>query len=238
MNGGGIMLRVVNKTPVWLGLVMLVLVGCAPATIDTYVRESVAAPDDPQRAYNAGTALLLDGDLALAEEVLARAAEQGKSARDALFNIGVARFELGDFRGAAAVYRQMLAVDPSDADARYNYELSLFYIENPLPESQEQLNEPQDGQTDPTMTPTPQPGGVDGPTPTPPREEFEPDPSQTPAGGSGDFADDAESTPVPRSSGGLTIEEAIELLNGIDSNQIAPFLLPTPVGGVNQENDW
>ena len=219
--------------------VVFILTGCAGTpTAGEYVRVSVANPDDAQAGYNAGTALIAAEDYALSGAMLARAAGQADHPRDALFNLGVARFKSDDFVGAAAAYQAILRADPSDADARYNYELSLFYIEIPLPENQQQLTEPELGETDPTVTPTPQPGGLDGPTPTPPREEFEFDPTKTPEGGSGDFASDAESTPVPRVGGGLTVEEAMRLLDGQNSAAIAPYLLPTPAGGLNEENDW
>jgi len=215
------------------------LSGCAGApTAGDYVRVSVANPDDAQAGYNAGTALINAEEYALADAMLERAAEQTDNPRDALFNLGVTRFESGDFVGAAAAYQVILRADPTDFDARYNYELSLFYVEIPLPENQQQLTEPEQGETDPTVTPTPQPGGLDGPTPTPPRQEFEPDLSKTPEGGSGDFASDAESTPVPRVGGGLTVEEAMRLLDGEDSDAIAPYLMPTQAGGANEENDW
>lgn len=226
------------RIPIVLSLV-LTCFGCTTApTHDDYVRLSVANPESAAAGYNAGTALIAAEKHDLAEAMLERAATQTDSPRDSLFNLGVARFEAGDFRGAADAYQTILRADPSDADARYNYELSLFYIENPLPETQQQLTEPELGETDPTITPTPQPGGLDGPTPTPPREEFEPDLTKTPEGGSGDFASDAESTPVPRVGGGLSVEEAMRLLDGQDTSAIAPYLLPTFVGGENQENDW
>jgi hypothetical protein len=221
-----------------IGFVFLLSSCTATATPADYVRQSVANPESSIDGYNAGTALIAAEDYALANEMLARAATQSDNPRDVLFNLGVARFKSKDFRGAAAAYQTILRANPSDADARYNYELSLFYVENSLPEDQQQLTEPELGETDPTITPTPQPGGLDGPTPTPPREEFEPDLTKTPEGGSGDFASDAESTPVPRVGGGLTIEEAMRLLDGQDTSAIAPYLFPTPAGGVNEENDW
>lgn len=228
-----------SKTRVVILLGSLMLVGCTGApTADDYVRVSVANPDSAVAGYNAGTALIGAENYTLAGELLARAATQTDKSRDTLFNLGVARFKDKDFRGAADAFQVILRADPSDADARYNYELSLFYVENPFPETQQQLTEPEQGETDPTITPTPQPGGLDGPTPPPPREEFEPDLTKTPEGGSGDFASDAESTPVPRVGGGLTVEEAMRLLDGQDTSAIAPYLFPTPSGGLNEENDW
>nr|MBP6298352.1 hypothetical protein [Anaerolineae bacterium] len=105
---------------------------------------------------------------------------------------------------------------------------------------QQQRTNPEEGQTDPTITPSPEPGGFDGPTPTPPREEFEPDPTETPVGGTGDFGDDADSTPVPVEGGPLTLEQAIRLLDAAaqDALTISPFYLTATPGGVAGENDW
>jgi tetratricopeptide (TPR) repeat protein len=184
--------------------------------------------------------LLGDGEHGLASELLGRAVGLADDPRTARYNLGVAYFLQADYVAAAATFRAILEVDPTDQDARHNYELALSLIETPLPEDQQQLTDPQQGETDPTVTPTPQPGGFDGPTPTPPRAEFEPDPTQTPVGGTGDFAmANQTATPAPREDGSLTVLEAMRLLDGQNTRSIAPFdpLLGT-AEGVNTENDW
>jgi tetratricopeptide (TPR) repeat protein len=227
------MLRVVT----YLTLI-LSLSGCAPSTADDYLRVSVIHPDQADAAFNAGTALMLEGDPELGAQLLEEAVQLNPAGRDAIFNQGVAYFEMADYPKAAALFRQILIDDPSDADTRYNYELSLFYIQQALPESQQQLTQPEDGAQDPLITPTPAPGGLDGPTPTPPRIEFEPDLTRTPEGGSGDFASDAESTPVQRSGGALDIEMAMQLLSGENIPLIMPFQGGPSGGGDNGEKDW
>lgn len=219
---------------------MIGLSGCVAGTSAEAVRESVARPDDPIAAYNAGTRLLSDGEHGLASEMLRRAATLADDPRTARYNLGVAYFLQADYVRAAAAFRAILEVDPTDQDARHNYELSLSLIENALPETQQQLTEPQEGETDPTVTPTPQPGGFDGPTPTPPRAEFEPDLTQTPVGGAGDFAmANQTATPVPREVGGLTVSDAMRLLDGQNTRSIAPFSPSFGTAeGVNTENDW
>lgn len=176
--------------------------------------------------FRAGTAWIGIDDLR-AEEWLELAAEDQASGewRDATFNLGVARFYSREYADAARAFREILERDPADAEARYNYELSLKFVEDPLPDEQQQRTEPDDGSTDPTVTPTPEPGGFDGPTPTPPREETEPDPTATPETGSGDFGAEADSTPVPVESGSMTIEDALRLLDAAarDADMILPF---------------
>ena len=119
---------------------------------------------------------------------------------------------LAIFRGSGRI-RAVLMLNPDDTDARYNYELALRLALPPTPSEQQQQTEPELGETDPTVTPSPEPGGFEGPTPTPPREEFEPDFTETPVGGTGDFGDDAQSTPVPVDNGPMTLEQAMRLLD-------------------------
>lgn len=217
---------------------ILILSGCMPSTANDYLQVSVAYPEQADAAFNAGTALILEGKAELGAQLLQEAVLLNPTDRDAIFNQGVAYFELADYPKAASLFRQILVDDPTDVDARYNYELSLFYIEQTLPESQQQLIQPEDGAQDPLITPTPAPGGLDGPTPTPPRIEFEPNLTRTPEGGSGDFANNTESTPVQRSSGTLDIETAIQLLSGENVPLIMPFQGGPSGGGDNGEKDW
>lgn len=191
--------------------------------------------------FRAGTAWIGVDDLR-AGEWLALAARQRDSDvwRDTMFNLGVARFNTGDYAQAAQAFRAILERDPSDADARYNYELSLKFVEVPLPPEQQQRTEPDEGSTDPTVTPTPEPGGFDGPTPTPPREETEPDPSQTPDAGSGDFGAEADSTPVPVEGGSMTIEDAMRLLDAAarEADPVIPFSATPRASGEPGGRDW
>lgn len=204
--------------------------------------ERIAVQPDASRfdVFRAGTAWIGVDELRAAEWLeLAVQERTSNEWRDATFNLGVARFFASDYAEAARAFRSILERDPADADARYNYELSLKFVEDPLPDEQQQRTEPDDGNTDPTVTPTPEPGGFDGPTPTPPREETEPDPSETPETGSGDFGAEADSTPVPVDSGSMTIEDAMRLLDAAarDAAPIIPYY-GTPVPGGDLEISW
>lgn len=235
---------------VWaLGLVMPVEIaagmayrrGNAPAAANGYLEAAVRVPEDPQRLFSAGSAQIRLDD-AQAAALLLRAYDRGSgdTRQKAAYNAGVALFLDRDYFGAADAFRAVLEADPDDADARFNYELALRYALPPTPSEQQQQIEPELGETDPTVTPSPEPGGFDGPTPTPPREEFEPDPTATPVGGTGDFGDDADSTPVPVESGPMTLEEAMRLLDAAaeDALTIAPFYATPSLDGEPGENDW
>ncbi len=206
-----------------------------------FLESAVRDPGDPFRVYSAGSAQLGLDD-SEAADLLLRSYELGDEdlKQRSAYNAGIAYFREADYFAAVRAFRAVLEIDPSDSDARYNYELALRYALPPTPSEQQQRTNPEEGQTDPTITPSPEPGGFDGPTPTPPREEFEPDPTETPVGGTGDFGDDADSTPVPVEGGPLTLEQAIRLLDAAaqDALTISPFYLTATPGGVAGENDW
>lgn len=206
-----------------------------------FVELAAREPESPERIYSAGSAVLgLDDEKSAA--LLERSYVLGDrdDRQRAAYNVGIAYFNAGDYFSAVDAFRAVLSIDPNDVDARYNYELALRLALPPTPSEQQQQTEPELGETDPTVTPTPEPGGFEGPTPTPPREEFEPDLTETPVGGSGDFGDDAESTPVPVEDGPMTLEQAMRLLDAAaqDTLAIAPFYSTPVSGGATGENDW
>ncbi len=87
--------------------------------------------------YDLGTALLAADSLANAEEALERASAvpDPRVRRPALYNLGLARLKRAmnpedpdrqrAADGALAAYRALLLEQPSDGDAKYNYELAL-----------------------------------------------------------------------------------------------------------------
>ena len=206
-----------------------------------FIELAAREPESSARVFSAGSAVLgLDDQEAAA--LLERAYRTGdiEEKKRAAYNAGIAHYNAGDFFSAVDAFRAVLKLDPDDADARYNYELALRLALPPTPSEQQQQTEPELGETDPTVTPSPEPGGFEGPTPTPPREEFEPDPSETPEGGTGEFGDDTDSTPVPVEGGPMTLEQAMWLLDAAaqDSLMIAPFYATPSGGNVTGENDW
>ena len=206
-----------------------------------FIEMAVREPEASARIYSAGSATLgIDDEKAAA--LLERAYALGgvEDQKRAAYNAGIAHFNARNYFEAVDAFRAVLTLDPDDAAARYNYELALRFALPPTPSEQQQQTEPELGETDPTVTPTPEPGGFEGPTPTPPREEFEPDFTETPVGGTGDFGDDADSTPVPVDNGPMTLEQAMRLLDAAaqDALAIAPFYSTPVSGGATGENDW
>jgi len=249
------------KVTVSLFLVMMVCVGCGTDTtrriddgnrlhnrgayqsaVRAYQSAQVGAPDQPEAYYNAASSLLALDEYLQAIEVLEQALLTADDALkvQAYYNLGNVYFEMGLFLDAVTAYQEALLLNPEDDDARYNLELALQRYVAPTPTAIEQQTNPELGQSDPNVTPTNQPGGLDGPTPTPPPQEAPPDPSETPV--QGDVASDGieSSTPIPDADGELTIEQAEQLLESIEQNQeaLSQFLEEEAVSGEPFEKDW
>lgn len=212
------------------------------AALRSYQAAMVDAPDRPEPYYNAASALAGLEQFSLAAAALEQAIRTGDEeliAR-AHYNLGNVYFLMGDFDRAAEAYRQTLLLDPDDDDARYNLELTLRRRLPATPTAIEQQTQPEQGETDPEITPTNEPAGQDGPTPTPPPQDITPEPSATPEGGEQADAGNDPSTPVPRDGGEMTIEQAERLLDAVQQDQQAlrQFLRDTSPSGEPGERDW
>lgn len=211
--------------------------------LDSYRDVMVANPDDPIAYFNSASVLLLGlAEFDRAVEALELAVAQGddQMAVQAYYNMGNVFFEEGIYLDAIWAYQQALLIDPNDDDARYNLELAMQRYIPPTPTALEQQTNPEFGQSDPETTPTNEPGGFDGPTPTPPPMEVSPDPSQTPE--SGDRSEDGEEsgTPIPQADGGMTIEQAEDLLDAVEQDQetLSQYIDDETTSGNPGEPDW
>lgn len=202
----------------------------------------VLAPDAPQAYYNAASAYSELGELERALEMLDQAlrTDDPDLIYKARFNLGNIYYLMERYHDAVAVFRELLTLNPDDQDARYNMELALLLAAPPTPESQQQLTEPEDAQTDPDTTPTPDPNAPDGPTPTPPLEDTPPDLTATPEGGTGDFRGREESTLVPQFGGRMPLEDVERLLELVEQDQrsFSEFLRQIIDSGEPVQNDW
>lgn len=140
-------------------------------------------PEDPERAFDYGTALAAAGDLETAMAQLDRSSAGG--VRGAAYNAGTAALAQGQAELAVEKLRQALLAEPDEPEVKRNYELALQLLEQQQQQQQEQENEQQDEQE-----PQPQEGGPE-PTPTPEPPSDEPDgppPTPTPDPNSGVYA--------------------------------------------------
>ncbi len=207
-----------------------------------YQLAQVNAPDHAVSYFNAGSAYVAVNDLAGAE----RALEQSLLTQDislvaaAYYNLGNVYFLMSAYQEAILAYREVLLLFPDDEDARYNLELAMQRYVVPTPTALEQQTEPELGQSDMSVTPTNNPGGFDGPTPTPPPQSAPPNPSETPE--SGNQASDGirSSTPLPQQDGELTLEQAERILDSIEQDQetLSQYLQDEATSGEPFEKDW
>ncbi|MDX1994828.1 MAG: VWA domain-containing protein [bacterium] len=212
------------------------------AALDAYQAAQVAAPDQPEAYYNAARAYLGTGSVEQAEAALEQAIRAGHESltAQAYYNLGNVYFGQADYGRAYEAYRRALLINPDDADARYNLELSLLYLNRVTPTAIEQQTEPEPDDTDPTVTPTNQPGGFDGPTPTPPPAEGTPDLTADPIDGSTGEDGIAALTPIPQTQGRMTVEQAERLLDAVQQDQqtLREFLQQAADTGEPSEKDW
>lgn len=207
-----------------------------------YQAAQVNSPDDPVAYYNAASAYIAVNDLGQAQAAL----EEALQTTDvnltirAYYNLGNVYFIMGDFQSAIVAYREALLLKPDDEDIRYNLELAMQRYVPPTATAIEQQTEPEQSQSDPETTPTNNPGGFDGPSPTPPPQDAPPDPSETPV--AGDAASDGvqSSTPLPRNDGEMTIEDAELLLDSVEEDQdtLTEYIENDAVSGEPIEKDW
>src|SRR5690606_8114238 len=211
--------------------------------IRAYHAAQVNAPDEPAAYYNLAGPLADTGQLRRAAETL----EQAVATADEpltlwiYYSLGDVYFQMARYAEAVDAYRYVLERDPADENARYNYELALLRrVPTPTPTPQEQQTDPEEEQAD--STPTHRPAGQDGPTPTPsPQPDSPPDENATPVSGvSGSIEGSMTSTPIPATSGPLTIEDVERRLDAIQESQqtLREFLLRAATPSRPNTRDW
>jgi Ca-activated chloride channel family protein len=198
------------------------------AAVEPLNKALAAAPEDPLRQFNAGTAELAndDADAALsllesAARALPEAAAAPDLAADALYNLGNARLAASDVAGAVEAYKQALRTLPDHADAKLNLELALRRLDEERqardsqasPNAQEQgdqeSSEQGEGQDQPGQNPNPDPSA-------------QPDPGQ---GGNPQSNGESEQPPQQPPSRlpqfeeqpGMTAEQAAAILEAIEN---------------------
>jgi tetratricopeptide (TPR) repeat protein len=101
-------------------LLLLALLGCAPAQGPAPPPAAREAPPSPERAiglFNRGREHLRHGEYAEAERMFLQAAEADPGLHPAFLALGEAREKAGKKKEAAEAYRQALRLKPGDAKA-------------------------------------------------------------------------------------------------------------------------
>jgi len=118
--------------------------GDHPHALSTFERAARARPLDPRTRFNLADGLYKNGKF---DESAALYQSLGEDPRAALagaarFNLGNARYQQQDYRGAIQAYRDALHLKPDDLDTRRNLELAL----RALQEQQQQQKQQQQNQ--------------------------------------------------------------------------------------------
>jgi Ca-activated chloride channel family protein len=105
--------------------------GNDPLALQSFERAAQTRPEDPRARFNLADGLYKNGKFAEAGALyLALGANPASPlAAPARFNLGNARFQAKDFKGAVGAYRDALKVLPGDPDTRQNLELALRALE-------------------------------------------------------------------------------------------------------------
>ncbi len=130
------------------------------AALDAYREAEVTHPESPELAYNQGVAQFKLGDYDAAKDAFSRALRTRDLALEAKI-----KFNLGDVAYASALekmsnpqeaidllkaamgrYRDAIALDPEDEDARTNIEMSQLLIKDLLDKLKKEQEEQQQGQ--------------------------------------------------------------------------------------------
>jgi len=195
------------------------------SALRAYQAAQVIEPDNALVYFNAANALADSNELEQAIAALQQAIARGDAPliAAAYYNLGNIHFETGDYEAAIEAYRESLRNNPNNDDARYNLELANANRLQATPTAIEMQTNPEQQQANPTVPPTPNPGGQELPTPTPTPPESLPDPGPSPMfvgdDESGEASDENRPTPVPRSEGEMSVEEAERLLEPVEADQ-------------------
>jgi Ca-activated chloride channel family protein len=169
---------------------------------------------------------------------------------DAAYNTGNALYRAGQLTDALAAYRAALRVDPGDADARHNYEITLREIEQqqqpqeeeqpePQEDSEPQQQEGEDGEPQDSNEGNEQEPGTGEPNDG--TEERQPDPGSenqpTPPDSTASPPQAGETPPDPERM--LSAEEAERLLNALTPQERELIEARLQAGNRKRaEKDW
>jgi Ca-activated chloride channel family protein len=106
-----------------------------------YARSDMDNPKDLRYRYNRGCAAYQSGDYQAAAAAFAsvlRRSENDDIRFNAAYNLGNATYKQGDFQSAVKHYKQAIAQDPSNPDARYNLELAIRALQKQKEQKSEQ----------------------------------------------------------------------------------------------------
>jgi Ca-activated chloride channel family protein len=120
--------------------------GNHPQALSAFEKAAGMRPRDPRARFNLADALYKNGRFEEAEALFSALGEEASSplAPAARFNLGNARFQRKDYRGAIHAYRGSLRLRPDDEEAKRNLELALRALKKEAEQEQKQGGSPKD----------------------------------------------------------------------------------------------
>ena len=114
---------------------------------ETFKENAIEHPNEGSLQFNHGNALYKAGKLEEAENAfnLALRDKDFNNRSEALQNLGNVKFEQKDYKNAIKHFRDALVEDPTNFNAKYNYELASRYLQR---QQQQQQNQNKDSKDD------------------------------------------------------------------------------------------
>ncbi len=128
--------------------------------LENYRQAEVERPDLPALNYNAGNALIKQGDFqrAIAEDQQAARSTDANTQDHAYYSMGNADVRLNQLQDAVEAYKSALRANPSDTDAKYNLEVIQRRLQQEQARQQQAPPQSQPGQSSAGQQPGQQSG--------------------------------------------------------------------------------
>lgn len=192
--------------------------GNADAALQHYGEAARVNPSSPIPDFNRGRVLAGQGeaDAALDAFRAAGASPDPAIAADALYNMGNVQLEKQEFEPAIESYLQSLDLDPTDEDARRNFEIAVQRLQEQQQQQQQDPNQDQDENNDEQQDQEQKPQ-------EPQDEEDEQDEDPQDQSQDEQPQDQEEEAPEPEpqpQEDRLSREDAERLLNAVQSDEL------------------
>ncbi len=113
---------------------------------EQFRQAEVLKPDDPIASFNLGTALYKSQDYSKAVEKFSQSAAtaEKKLKNESYYNLGNSQYRNQEYAGALQSYKNALINDPTNFDAKYNFELSKIRLKQQQQQQQQQKQQKED----------------------------------------------------------------------------------------------
>lgn len=208
-------------------------------SVENFSSARVDRPEDSRIAYNLGNAHYREGKFQEAFQAYTQSAldeENPDIRKKSIYNTGNALVKLEKLEEAATAYKKVLALDPSDMDAKYNLEYVRQQLEEK--EKQKQDSDSQKGEDNPSeKDQDPQSKNEDGqPKEDPPTDNADSESKENADAENNENSDPSEESTMEAE---ISEEEAEQILQGLteDLKDISR-MQAGKTESAYQGNDW